>query len=124
MPFIHAVIWMDHHTAHVIEFDREHMQERHIRAHVHPTRQHQSNVRSEHEFFAEVCDAVGSMESVLLTGARRVQADLRHFVEKHRPGLAQRITGWEIVDHPTSAQLVALARHRQQQAASGLATGN
>lgn len=123
MTFLHAVIWLDHHNAHVIEFDAEHMQERHLRAHVHNTRQHRSQVRSEHEFFAEVCDAVANMESILLTGAHKLQADLRHFVEKHRPALAHRISGWEIVDHPTSAQLVALARHRQHQAAIGLATG-
>jgi len=123
MSFLHAVIWMDHHTAHVIEFDREKMRERHLRAHAHPTRQHRSTVRTEHEFFAEVCDAVAGLDSILLTGAHKIQADLRHFIEKHRPALAPRISGWEIVDHPTSAQLVALARHRQHQAAMGLATG-
>lgn len=124
MTFPHAVIWMDHQTAHVIEFDSEHMQEHHLRAHAHPTRQHRSTVRTEHEFFAEVCDAVAAKESILLTCAHKVQADVRHFIEKHRPALAPRISGWEIVDHPTSAQLVALARHRRQQAAQGLATGS
>lgn len=123
MSFPHAVIWLDHHTAHVIEFDFEHMQERHLRAAVHPTRQHRSQVRSEHAFFAEVCEAVAPMESILLTGARQVQADFRHFILKHRPALAPRISGWEIVDHPTSAQLVALGRHRRHQAAVGLAPG-
>lgn len=122
MSFRHAVIWMDHHSAHVIEFDAEHMQERHHRAHDHPTRQHRSQVRSEHEFFAEVCDALAGMESILLTGAHKVQADFHHFIEKHRPALLTLISSWEVVNHPTSAQLVALARHRQHQAAIGLAT--
>ncbi|QHE86251.1 hypothetical protein [Hydrogenophaga sp. BPS33] len=122
MAFIHAVIWLDHHHAHVIEFDPEHTQEHHLQAHGHNTRQHRSEVRSEHEFFAQVCDAVADMASILVTGAHKVQADFRHYIEKHRPSLAPKISGWETVDHPTAAQLVARARHRQHQAANGLLT--
>lgn len=121
MTFLHAAIWMDHHSAHVIEFDAEHMQAHHHRAHARPTRQHRSQARSEHAFFAEVRDAVAGMASVLLTGAHKAQADFHHFIEKHRPTLAPRTIGWEAVNHPTSAQLVALTRHRQHQAAIGLA---
>lgn len=122
MTFIHAVIWLDHHKAHVVDFDAEQMRERHLQSHTHNTRQHRSEVRAEHEFFAEVCDTVADMESILVTGSHTVQADFRRYVEKHRPTLTQRISGWETVDHPTSAQLVGLARFRQHQAASGLAT--
>ena len=120
MSFTHAVVWLDHHNAQVIGFDPEKMQEHRLEEHNHYTRQHRSEVRSEHEFFAEVCDAVASMESVLVTGSHTVQADLRRYIDKHRPSLANRISGWETVDHPTAAQLVALARQRQQQAAKGL----
>lgn len=122
MAFIHAVIWLDHHNAHVIEFDPEHTHERHLQAHDHNTRQHRSEVRSEHEFFAQVCDAVNGMASILVTGAHQVQADFRHYIETHRPTLAPKISGWETVDHPTAAQLVARARHRQHQTANGLVT--
>lgn len=122
MAFIHAVIWLDHHNAQVIEFDAEHLQERHLKAHEHNTRQHRSAVRSEHEFFAQVCDAVADMESILVTGSHTAQADFRHYIDKHRPALAPKISGWETVDHPTPAQLVALARQRQHQAAIGLVT--
>ena len=38
-----------------------------------------STVRTEHEFFAEVCDAVAGLDSILLTGAHKIQADLRRF---------------------------------------------
>ena len=120
MAFQHAVIWLDHFNAHVIEFDPEHMRERHLQPHVHNTRQHRSDVRSEHEFFSQVCDAVAGMASILVTGAHTVQADFRHYIDKHRPTLAQQISGWETVGHPTAAQLVARARHRQHQAAIGL----
>ena len=33
---------------------------------------------------------------VLVAGSHTAQADFRHYVEKHRPEVAQRIVGWEI----------------------------
>jgi hypothetical protein len=47
---------------------------------------------------------------VLLTGSHTALADFRHYVEKHRPQTAARIVAWEVVDHPSTNQLVALAR--------------
>lgn len=122
MPFLHAVIWLDHHNAKMIHFNGEQAQPRELQAHSHETRQHGSEVRTGHEFFGEICDALADTESVLVTGSHVVQADFRHYVGKHRPALAPRITGWETVDHPTQAQLVALGRQRQHEAAIGLAT--
>jgi hypothetical protein len=45
-----------------------------------------------------------------VTGSRTSVADFRHYAEKHRPHVATRIVGYEVVDHPTDPQLVALAR--------------
>ncbi|MEO8387165.1 hypothetical protein [Polaromonas sp.] len=123
MSFFHAVVWLDHHQAQVIRFDAEQAEARKLQAHSHATRQHGSEVRATHEFFGEICDALDGMESVLVTGAHTAQADFRHYVGKHRHALAPRVTGWETVDHPTEAQLLALGRKRHHQAVIGLATG-
>ncbi len=123
MPFSRAVVWLDHRNAQVIRFDAEQAETRKLQAHSHDTGQHRSEVRTGHEFFGEVCDALAGIESILVTGSHTAQADFRHYVDKHRPALAPRIAGWETVDHPTQAQLVALGRQRQQEAAKGLATG-
>ncbi len=45
-----------------------------------------------------------------MTGSHTAIADLRHYVEKHRPHAVPRMVGYEVVDHPTDHQLVALAR--------------
>jgi hypothetical protein len=45
-----------------------------------------------------------------VTGSHVAQADFRHYVERHRPALAKEIAGWETVDHPSQAQLLAQAR--------------
>jgi hypothetical protein len=110
MSLTHAVVWTDHHAARLLEFDAEHMQAHNVRASSHYTRQHHSGVRTEHEFFGEVCDAAKAVDEVLVTGSHTAVADFRHYAEKHRPQLAARIVGYEIVDHPTDSQLVALAR--------------
>jgi stalled ribosome rescue protein Dom34 len=110
MSLFHAVVWLDHHHAQVLQFDAEQVHAQKIEAHVHDTPQHGSGVRSEHEFFGEVCAALAGIAQVLVTGSHTAQSDFRHYVDKHRPAVAPQIMGWETVDHPSEGQLVALAR--------------
>jgi inhibitor of KinA sporulation pathway (predicted exonuclease) len=110
MTMFHAVVWLDHHKAQVLQFDAEHVQASKVKAHTHHTAQHGSAVRSVHEFHAHVCDALKDIPEVLVTGSKTSLSDFRHYVEKHRPQLAPHIAGWEAVDHPSDRQLVALAR--------------
>jgi hypothetical protein len=112
MSLTHAVIWTDHHTARVLEFDAEHVRAKKVRASSHYTRQHHSGVRTEHEFFADVCEAAKNLDEVLVTGSKTAIADLRHYAEKHRPHVAARIVGYEVVDHPSDSELIALAHRR------------
>ena len=110
MNTIHAVAHIDHQQAQVLQFDAEHVQSQKVKAHTHHTRQHGSAVRTEHEFFGHVCDALDGIPEVLVVGSHTAQADFRHYAEKHRPETARRIVGYETTDHPTENQLVALAR--------------
>ncbi len=110
MTLFHAVVWTDHQSAQVLQFDAEHVRADKVRAHTHHTAQHGSAVRSEHEFFGEVCDALDGVSEVLVTGSHTAIADFRHYADKHRPQTAARIAAYEVVDHPSENQLVALAR--------------
>ncbi len=110
MSLFHAVAFVDHQSAQVLQFGSEQVVEQKLHEHLHFTRQHHSGVRSEHEFFGEVCDALDGIAEVLVTGGHTGLADFRHYAEKHRPLTAKRIVGYEVVDHPTENQLVALAR--------------
>lgn len=110
MTLFHAVVLIDHHNAQVLQFDAEHVQAQKVKASAHHTRQHGSTVRTEHEFFGHVCDALQGIAEVLVTGSHTAQSDFKHYVQKHRAALAPHIVGWETVDHPSEAQLVALAR--------------
>jgi len=116
MTLHHAVLHIDHQKAEVLQFDAEHLQAQKVKSrsqhglHSHHTRQPGSDVRTQHEYYGEVCDALAGIAEVLVAGGHTAQADFRHYVEKHRPALAKQIVGWETVDHPTEGQLVALAR--------------
>lgn len=110
MTLSHAVVWTDHQSAQVLQFDAEHVQAQKVRTHAHYTKQHGSTVRSEHEFFGEICDALDGVAEVLITGSHTAIADFRHYADKHRPQTATRIVAYDVVDHPSENQLVALAR--------------
>ena len=110
MTTFHAVAWIDHQSAQILQFDAEHVQADKVRAHSHHTRQHGSAVRTEHEFFADVCDAMAGIAELLVCGPHTGMADFKHYAEKHRPETAKRVVGYETMDHVTENQLVAKAR--------------
>ncbi|MBN8510089.1 MAG: hypothetical protein J0L57_15940 [Burkholderiales bacterium] len=110
MTTFHAVVWVDHQASQVLQFDAAHVQAQKVKAHSHHTAYHGSRVRTEHEYFAELCDALAGIAEVLVVGSKTGLADFRHYVDKHRPAVAKQVVGWETHDKPTENQLVALAR--------------
>lgn len=110
MSLFHAVVAIDHQSAQILQFDEAHVQSQKVKAHTHHTRQHGSTVRTEHEFFGEVCDALAGITEVLVTGPQTGIKDFQHYATKHRPDTARHLVGYETTDHPSEAQLVALAR--------------
>ena len=110
MTFFHAVMWLDHETAQVLQLHADEVQEQHLKAHHHSTRQHGSEVRTQHEFFGNACDSLGGVGEVLVLGPHQALTDFRHYVDKHRSALAPHIVGWEPAQRMTKGQLIAHAR--------------
>lgn len=108
----HAVVWIDHETARVLHIDTGQESTAAIRAHHHHTRQHGSEVRTRHEYFGSVCDALIRYDEVLVTGPRVALKDFHHYIERHRPAIDPRLVGWLVKDRLTDPQLVALAREQ------------
>ena len=105
----HALVWLDHHHAKVIRIGGETNAVTRVQEDTHDTRQHNSAVRMQHEFFGAVCDALVRFEQVVVTGSGQAQSDFRHYVTTHRSALLSVLVGWETVNHPTDGELVALA---------------
>ena len=120
MTAYHAVMFIDHHKAKIIPFGSE--PARSLHEHIHLTRQHASSERSQHEFLSDVCLALKGQKELLVVGGHTGIADFRHYVEKHRPETATQIVDYEVVDHPTDKELIALARRRFTQVDQMLGT--
>jgi hypothetical protein len=48
--------------------------------------------------------------AILLTGPANAKSELNNYIAEHRPDLAERVRGVEALDHPSDAQIVAIAR--------------
>ncbi len=110
MSTSHAIVWLDHHDAKVIPIGGEARAAQQIHDEKHDMRQHNSAIRTHHDFFGAVCDAPVKFDQVVVTSSGRSQSDFRHCVTRHRGALLPILVGWETVNHPTDGELVALER--------------
>jgi hypothetical protein len=70
-----AVVWLDHQDAQFVTLQEDGHASTHLKAHHHNTRQHASDVRTEHEFFGAVCSAINGGVEALVVGSHTVLAD-------------------------------------------------
>lgn len=108
MSTFHAVVWMDHSEAHVVMFDREHVQAQRIKSRSH--HKHHGKAEDDAVFFSAIAAALAGSHEVLLTGPGLARNQFRDWSEKHQPAVAKVIVDSVPTDHPTDPQLVALAR--------------
>ena len=108
MSTFHAIVWMDHNEAHVLMFDRAHVEAQRIKSRSH--HKHQGKAGDLSEFFSEVAKALVSTHEVLLAGPGLARNEFRDWCSAHLAGTAQVIVDSIATDHPTDNQLVALAK--------------
>jgi hypothetical protein len=113
----HAVVWIDHREARVLQFNAAEEEERvlHPRdpaAHIH---HHANSIGAGHaaedqKFLHQVAASLAGVKAALITGPANAKLELVKHIEKHDPQLARIIAGVEAMDHPTDGELVAHAR--------------
>jgi len=108
MTTFHAVVWMDHQEAHVLMFDREHVASQRIKSRSH--HKHQGKPTDTAALFADVAKALGGSHEVLLTGPGSARDEFREWCKTHQAGVAHSIVDSVATDHPSDAQVVAMAR--------------
>jgi len=108
MSTFHAVVWIDHQEAHVLMFDREHMQAQRIHSRSHHT--HQGKPTDSAALFADVAVALAGVHEVLLTGPGMARDQFAAWCHSHSKVVAAAIADSILSDHPSDAQVVALAR--------------
>lgn len=117
MTHYHAVIWIDHHEAHVVEFG---LDERSVEI-VRPRRAiKQLHIKSgsasgwrameDPVYFDDIARALEGVGEILITGPAGAKlAFFKHLQSKHA-ALAAKVIGVETVDHPTDGELVNFAK--------------
>ena len=108
MSTFHAIVWMDHTEAHAVMFDREHMEAQRIKS--RSRHKHQGKSDDHTGFFTEVAHALQGSQEVLLAGPSLARNQFRDWCKTHQAAIAAKIVDSISADHPSDAQLVALAR--------------
>ncbi|HEX5388781.1 MAG TPA: hypothetical protein VFW67_03370 [Burkholderiaceae bacterium] len=109
MTTFHAVVWMDHTQAHVLMFDREHVEAQRVKARSQHTPKH-GHVGADKAFFEEIAQALQGVSEVLVAGPAKAKIEFRDFCKHHAHAVDKAIVDVVNADHPTDAQLVAMAR--------------
>jgi len=109
MTTFHAVVWMDHSEAHVLMFDREHVEAQRVKARSHHTPKH-GHVGPDKDFFQQIAQSLDGVSEILLTGPANAKIEFRDFCKHHVHAVDKSIVDVLTSDHPTDAQVVAMAR--------------
>jgi stalled ribosome rescue protein Dom34 len=104
----HAVVWLDHQEAHLAFFDRDHASTQRI--HSKSQHKHQGKTTDMSAFFADIAKTVKDCHEVLLTGPGLTRLQFKDWYTQHASALANIVVDSIASDHPTDAQLVAMAR--------------
>jgi stalled ribosome rescue protein Dom34 len=110
MSTYHAVVWLDHRQAHVLMFDREHVEAERVKARSHHPAGRGLDRATTNAYFGAVADALAGVHEVLLVGPALAKDEFEGWCRAYRPQVARAIVGKQAADHPSDGQLVALAR--------------
>ena len=109
MTTFHAVVWMDHTEAHVLMFDKEHVEAQRIKARSHHTPKH-GHVGADKDFFKSISESLEGVSEVLLTGPANAKIEFRDFCKHNAHAIDKAVVEVLTTDHPSDAQVVAMAR--------------
>jgi stalled ribosome rescue protein Dom34 len=113
----HALVWVDHREAKVFHFnateaERTTVRSSHPDQHIH----HKANSGDsghapvDNDYLKRVTQALVQAGAILITGPANAKTELAAYIERTDPGLAQRISGVETLDHPSDGALLKLGR--------------
>jgi hypothetical protein len=104
----HAVVWIDHHEAHILVFDKEHMDKELIKSRAH--HHHQGKSIDLNTYFELVSNGLADVQQILLTGPSSARIEFQEWCKLHSSVVCQNIVDSIKCDHPSDGQIVALAR--------------
>ena len=117
MSHQHAVVWIDHEHATVIDFAFD---DRHVVQVGREGGQHKVHRRSgipgsgkapiDHQYFDAVASALGDAAEILIVGPGSAKAEFHRDLQARHAAVCKRVVAVESVDHPSDGELLAFAR--------------
>ena len=117
MSYQHAVVWIDHLHATVIDFT---VDDQHIAVVEREGGQRQVHRKSglpgagkpgpDHHFYDEVATALGDAREILIVGPGSAKLEFRKDLDTRHKVVAGRVVGIESADHPSNGELLAFAK--------------
>lgn len=112
----HVVVWLDHGEAHIIHFNREAAVSELVRLgsrpHLHVKAGSRGSGRALENpaYFDEIVVAVKDAREILVVGPGFERTEFMRHLKGRHPDVADRVLGFEAVDHPGDGALLAHAR--------------
>lgn len=116
MSHYHAVVWIDHAEAHVLEFTSDVVERKRVRNPHAQQVHHKAGVigggkaAPDAGYLKDVAGALADAKEILVLGPGNAKLELLRYLHRHAPSVEANIVGVETADHPTDAQVVAHAR--------------
>ena len=113
----HAVIWIDHHEAHVMFLSKDASEAEIIKSKsTHTHLHHKANeigsgkLALDSKYLHSVMQAVNESKEILILGPGSAKLELIKHAHQHDAKIAEKIVGVETVDHPSDKEILAHAR--------------
>ena len=117
MSHYHAVVWMDHAEAHVLQFTPDEVEKARIQAnsknrkvHHHRGTLGSGKAPEDIEYFNRVVKSLAGAEQILLTGPANEKKEFKKYLDAHVKPMAAKIVAVRSSDHPTDGELLKQAR--------------
>lgn len=117
MTHPHAVVWLDHREARIIDYSLDEVHQAKVR-HDGASRQvhHRAGsvgsgrAKDDHHYFDQIVEALGDAQEILLVGPANTKNAFHKDLDARYRDVAQRVVGVESLDHPSDGELLAYAR--------------
>lgn len=117
MSHFHAVVWMDHAEAHVLQFTEDEAERTLVHAHGKHRQVHHrkgsvggGKAPEDTAFFHAIIDSLQGAQEILVVGPASAKDEFKRHVDSHDKAIAARIVAVESSDHPTDGELLKHAR--------------
>ena len=113
----HAVLWIDHHEARILDFSAAAADEKIVHP-VHPPRHlhHKAgsapgvHITDEPEFYRDVAAALAGAKEILIAGPSSAKTEFAKYLAKRAPQLLDRVRRIETLARVTDGELLVEAR--------------